>query len=50
MGLMRLSDAPTIGGPSPELRKAHRQTKDGPVLTLPIGFEPDWTLTEIGFP
>jgi Tol biopolymer transport system component len=43
MGLMRLADAPTIGGASPALRKLHGKTKDGPVLTLPKAFEPHWT-------
>jgi Tol biopolymer transport system component len=47
MGLMRLSDAPIIGGESKELRALHPQTKDGPVLTLPIGWEPCWTFSGI---
>lgn len=42
MGLMRFSDAPTIGGASKALRKVHPNTKDGPVLKLPSGFEPCW--------
>jgi Tol biopolymer transport system component len=46
--IMRLSDAPSIGGPSPDLRKVHPNTKDGPVLTLDTGWEPHWTYVEIG--
>jgi len=48
IGIMRLSDAPTIGGESPDLRRAHPQTKDGPVLMLEAGWEPAWTFAEIG--
>jgi Tol biopolymer transport system component len=48
MGLMRLSDAPTIGGESKALRKLHGATKDGPVLVLPDGWEPHWTYHELG--
>ena len=47
MGLMRLSDAPSIGGESKALRKLHGHTKDGPVLPLPNGWEPHWTYTEV---
>ena len=43
MGLMRLSDAPTIGGESPALRKKYPNTKGGPVVPLPEGWEPHWT-------
>lgn len=43
MGLMRMSDAPTIGGASIALRKLFPNTKDGPVLPLPNGWEPHWT-------
>jgi Tol biopolymer transport system component len=46
MGLMRLSDAPIIGGESRELRTLHPNTKGGPVLTLPAGWEPCWTFSE----
>jgi dipeptidyl aminopeptidase/acylaminoacyl peptidase len=46
--IMRLSDAPSIGGPSADLRKVHPNTKDGPVLTLETGWEPHWTYAEIG--
>ena len=47
MGLMRLSDAPLIGGASPELRKLHPEVGDGPGLTLPVGWEPCWTFSEV---
>ncbi len=47
MGVMRFADAPTIGGRSEELRKTHPNTKDGPVLSIPLGFEPDWTYAEV---
>ena len=47
MGLMRFADAPTLGGKSVRLRKIHRNTKDGPVLTLPMGYEPDWTYADV---
>lgn len=47
MGLMRLSDAPMIGGESRELRALHPNTHDGPVLTLPVGWEPCWTSSEL---
>jgi hypothetical protein len=44
MGLMRVQDAPIIGGPSPSLRRRHPEAKDGPVLVLPPGWEPHWTV------
>ena len=47
IALMRLKDAPTIGGPSPALRKLHPDTKDGPVLDLSFGWEPHWTYAEL---
>jgi hypothetical protein len=47
MGLMRLADAPTIGGESKALRGLHGHTKDGPVLPLPNGWEPHWTYAEV---
>ena len=47
MGLLRLRDAPLIGGASRELRKLHPQAGDGPVLTLPEGWEPCWTSSEL---
>jgi Tol biopolymer transport system component len=47
MGLVRLSDAPMIGGASQELRALHPQARSGPVLELPTGWEPCWTFSEI---
>ena len=47
MGLLRLADAPIIGGESRELRKLHPEAKRGPVLSLPTGWEPCWTNAEI---
>ncbi len=47
MGLVRLKDTPIIGGASPELRSLHANAKSGPVLVLPAGWEPCWTLYEI---
>ena len=47
MGLMRVADAPIIGGESKELRALHPNVNDGPVLTLPAGLEPCWTFAEI---
>ena len=49
MGLVRLSDAPIIGGASAELRALHPNAKSGPVLVLPSGWEPCWTFQEIAF-
>ncbi len=48
IGLMRLADAPTIRGESKALRKIHSNTKDGPVLILPVGWEPFWTNADVG--
>jgi Tol biopolymer transport system component len=47
MGLMRLSDAPIIGGESRALRALHPDAKAGPVLMLPAGWEPCWTSAEL---
>lgn len=47
MGLMRLSDAPIVGGQSEELRSLYPNAKNGPVLVLPNGWEPSWTYAEI---
>ena len=47
MFVMRLSDAPTIGGDSPELRSQHLNTKDGPVLKIGDGWEPHWTYADV---
>lgn len=45
--LMRLSDSPIIHGDSKDLRSVHPNTNDGPALSLPHGWEPSWTDTEI---
>lgn len=47
MGLIRLGDSPIIGGESTELRALHPAAKSGPVLSLPAGWEPCWTLSEM---
>jgi Tol biopolymer transport system component len=47
MALMRLSDAPIIGGASRELRALHPKVNVGPVVTLPVGWEPCWTAAEL---
>jgi Tol biopolymer transport system component len=46
MGLLRLKEAPIIGAESKELRALHPGAKAGPVLVLPQGWEPCWTLSE----
>lgn len=46
MGLMRLADAPIIGGASSALRANYPAAKAGPVLALPSGWEPCWTFSE----
>jgi Tol biopolymer transport system component len=50
MGLMRLADAPIIGGDSAVLRKQYPQAKSGPVLALPNGLEPCWTSFDLSKP
>lgn len=47
MGLIRIQDAPIIGGESSELRRLHPAARKGPVLSLPNGWEPCWTYREI---
>ena len=47
MNLMRLSDAPMIGGTSEELHAKHPGACRGPLLSLPVGWEPCWTSSEI---
>jgi Tol biopolymer transport system component len=47
MNLMRANDMPTIRGESKALRALHPDTKDGPILELPVGWEPHWTFAEI---
>lgn len=46
--VMRMADAPAIGGPSAALRKVHPDAKDAVVLQLVEGWEPCWTYAEIG--
>jgi len=47
MSLIRLQDAPVIGGESKALRKLHPNAKDGPVLSLPAGCCAHWTAAPI---
>jgi Tol biopolymer transport system component len=49
MGLLRLADAPIIGGESQELRSLRPEARSGPVLTLPVGWEPCWTSAKVEF-
>lgn len=46
MGIIRLADAPIIGGVSEELRKLYPGARNGPVLVLSDGWEPCWTSSE----
>ena len=46
MALMRIADAPILGGDSAALQKLHPNAKRGPVLPLPAGWEPCWTFSE----
>lgn len=48
MCIIRAADTPMITGESIELRKLHKDTKNGPVLTLETAWEPHWTFAEIG--
>lgn len=43
MHVIRLADTPMITGESKDLRKLHPHTQNGPLLTLPTGWEPHWT-------
>jgi len=43
MSLIRVQDAPIIGGESKALRKLNPQAKSGPVLSLPAGCCAHWT-------
>lgn len=47
MHVIRLADTPMITGESKDLRKVHPDTKSGPVLNLPVGWEPHWTYTDV---
>jgi len=46
--VMRMADAPAIGGPSAALRQVQPEAKDAVVLQLVEGWEPCWTYAEIG--
>lgn len=46
--IMRLADAPTIAGDSPDLRKLHPEVKNGATLLIDTGWEPTWTYNEVG--
>ncbi|MBN2309996.1 MAG: PD40 domain-containing protein [Candidatus Hydrogenedentes bacterium] len=46
--IMRMADAPSIGGLSPDLRRLHPDTKDGPILVLDPAWEPHWTYADVG--
>ena len=44
---LRLSDTPIVVGDSQELRDLHPGARSGPVLSLPSGWEPCWTYSEV---
>jgi Tol biopolymer transport system component len=46
MQILHVADAPILGGDSPELRQQYPNAKVGPLLTLPSGWEPLWTVSE----
>jgi Tol biopolymer transport system component len=48
MALLRLADAPIVGGKSEVLRAQYPGAKGGPVLDLSTGWEPHWTFAEPG--
>jgi hypothetical protein len=48
MALLRLQDAPIVGGKSDVLRRKYPDAKDGPVLDLSAGWEPHWTASDVG--
>lgn len=45
--VMKMSDAPVIGAPSPYLEATYPDAKHGAVLTLTAGWEPVWTYAEV---
>ncbi len=47
MHVIRLADTPMITGESKKLRELHPNTNGGPVLDLPVGWEPHWTYAAI---
>ena len=46
MNLMRLADAPILGGDIDKLKGQVPNFTTGPLLSLPIGWEPCWTASE----
>jgi Tol biopolymer transport system component len=46
MGLMRLGDAPIIEGASHGVRALFPEARNGPILKLPTGWEPCWTIND----
>lgn len=50
MTLMRVADAPMLGGDDTALRAQHPQARRGPVLILPEGWEPCWTAADLAEP
>lgn len=50
MFLMRLADAPAVGGDSVALRALHPDATEAPLLELPHGWEPHWTYADIRLP
>ena len=42
MAILRLRDAPTVGGPSRVLRNRHPEDRRGVLLPLPMGWKPHW--------
>jgi len=48
MALMRLADMPIVGGQDGEARFMYPNARRGPVLKLPVGWEPCWTFFDIG--
>jgi len=47
MAVMRLRDAPTVGGASAVLRKRQPEDKRGVLLHLPMGWKPHWALPKL---
>jgi hypothetical protein len=48
MAIVRRRDTPMIGDPNEALRKRYPQAKSGPRLDLGPGWEPHWTIAEVG--
>ena len=48
MAIMRLSDAPAVGGESRVLRKRFPKANSAVLLDLPIGWKPHWTAADFG--